>query len=81
MTASLVALSAVATLLLPFLIGLWIGHPAFAAAAFVALGLTLLLQQVRMQDGGEMLAGMTVAALLSAAAAAAGGAFRERGRQ
>lgn len=28
MTPTLLALSAVATLVLPFLIGMWIGHPA-----------------------------------------------------
>ena len=80
MTPSLLALSAVATLLLPFLIGLWIGHPAFAAAAFAALGVTLLLHQLRMEEGDEVLAGMVVASLLSALAAGAGGALRDRGR-
>lgn len=68
-------------MLLPFLIGLWIGHPAFAAAAFAALGVTPLLQQVRMEEGDEVLAGMVAASLLSALAAGAGGALRERARQ
>ncbi|MEX2194647.1 MAG: hypothetical protein WD844_05115 [Thermoleophilaceae bacterium] len=73
-------MSAVATLLLPFLIGLWIGHPAFAAAAFLALGVTLLIQQLRLEDGDELLAGMVLASLVSAVAAGFGGAMRERVR-
>ena len=81
MTLSLLALSAVATLVLPFLIGMWIGHPAFATAAFLALGVTLLLQQLRMTEGDEVLAGMVAASLLSALAAGVGGALRERVRQ
>ena len=81
MTPSLLALSAVATLVLPFLIGMWIGHPAFAAAAFLALGVTLLLQQLQMSEGDEVLAGMVAASLLSALAAGAGGMLRERVRQ
>jgi hypothetical protein len=79
-TPTLLALSAVATLLLPFLIGMWIGHPAFAAAAFLALGVTLLLQQLQMAEGDEVLAGMVAASLLSALAAGLGGALRERVR-
>lgn len=81
MTPALLALSAVATLVLPFLIGMWIGHPAFAAAAFLALGVTLVLQQLQMSEGDEVLAGMVAASLLSALSAGAGGMLRERVRQ
>lgn len=79
MTPSLLALSAVATLLLPFMIGWWIGHPAFAAAAFLALGVTLVIHQLRLDEPAP-LAGMATASLLSALAAGAGGALRERRR-
>lgn len=81
MTVSLLALSALATLVLPFLIGLWIGHPAFAAAAFAALGFTLAIHQLQMEEGGGLLAGMVFASMLSAVAAGLGGAVRERVRQ
>ena len=37
----------IATLVGPFLIGWWIGHPAFAAAAWGALGLTVLIRQAQ----------------------------------
>ena len=40
----IVAAIIIATLIGPFLIGWWIGHPAFAAAAWGALGLTVLLR-------------------------------------
>ena len=71
----------IATLIGPFLIGWWIGHPAFAAAAFGALGLTVLIAQLRLDTSeGAAFAWILVSTVLSAAAAGYGGRVRERQR-
>ena len=75
-----VAAVLIATLVGPYLIGWWIGHPTFAAAAFGALGVTVLIQQLRLDDGaseGPAVAWIFVATALSAAAAAYGAYRRE----
>ena len=78
----IVAAIVVATLIGPFLIGWWIGHPAFAAAAWGALGLTVLLAQFRVEDREpEAFAWIVVSTVLSAGAAYYGGLRRERKRQ
>jgi hypothetical protein len=72
-----------ATLVGPFLIGWWIGHPAFAAMAWGALGLTVLIRQLTLDDGsseGAPLAWIVVGSAVSAAAAAYGARVRERRR-
>ena len=75
----LVAAILVATLIGPFLIGWWIGHPAFAAAAWGALGLTVLIRQVQLDEGdGLAFLWIFVATLFSAGAAFYGGHVRER---
>ena len=51
----IVAAIVIATLIGPFLIGWWIGNPAFAAAAWGALGLTVLIRQAQL-DTSEGLA-------------------------
>ncbi len=72
----------IATLVGPFLIGWWIGHAAFAAAAWCALGLTVMLMQVRVENSeGEAFAWIAVSTVLSAGAAYYGGLRRERRRQ
>ena len=72
----------IATLVGPFLIGWWIGHPAFAAAAWGALGLTVLLAQFRVEDSEpEAFAWIVVSTVVSAGAAYYGGLRRERKRQ
>jgi hypothetical protein len=77
----IVAAIIIATLVGPFLIGWWIGHPAFAAAAWGALGLTILIRQVQV-DSSEGIAFLwiLVATLLSAGAAYYGGHRREERR-
>ena len=79
----LVAAIVLAMLVGPFLIGWWIGNPVFAAAAWGALGLTLLIMQFRVDDGspeGEVLLGILVGYAISAAAAGYGGHIREKRR-
>jgi hypothetical protein len=72
----------IATLVGPFLIGWWIGHPAFAAAAWGALGLTIFLMQFRVDDSEPAaFAWIAVSTVLSAGAAYYGGLRRERRRQ
>ena len=77
-----VAAIVIATLVGPFLIGWWIGHPAFAAAAWGALGLTVLIRQAQV-DTSEGLAFLwiIVASAISMAAAWYGALRRERSRQ
>lgn len=72
----------IATFVGPFLIGWWIGHPEFAAAAWGALGLTVLIAQLR-YDTSEPLAFLwiAVAGALSALSAWHGGRVRERKRE
>jgi hypothetical protein len=73
----------IATLVGPFLIGWWIGNPVFAAAAWGALGLTVLIGQFRIDDGspeGEVVLWILVAGAISAAAAGWGGRVREKQR-
>ena len=80
----LVAAILLATLVLPFLIGWWIGNPVFAAAAWGALGLTLLIRQLQIDDGGsegEPLLWIAVASAVSAGAAGYGGHVREKQRR
>jgi hypothetical protein len=72
-------------MLLPFLLGLWVGSGKFAAFAFAALGVTLLIRQVQLSDeAGEhtlpLMLGIVLAGTLSAASAYAGGVVRERRR-
>jgi len=77
----IVAAIIVATLAGPFLIGWWIGHPAFAAAAWAALGLTVLLAQLRVDDAApESFVWIALSTVLSAGAAYYGGLRRERRR-
>jgi hypothetical protein len=72
----------IATLVGPFLIGWWIGHPPFAAAAWGALGLTVLLMQFRVEDSEPaVFAWIVVSTALSMAAAWYGALRRERARQ
>ena len=72
----------IATLVGPFLIGWWIGHPGFAAAAWGALGLTVLITQAPLDDArGLAFAWIVVATALSMAAAWYGALRRERSRQ
>ena len=72
----------IATLIGPFLIGWWIGNPVFAAAAWGALGLTVLIRQLQL-DTSEGLAFLwiVVATAISMAAAYYGGLRRERSRE
>ena len=72
----------IATLVGPFLIGWWIGHPGFAAAAWGALGVTVLIRQAQL-DTSEGLAfvWIVVATVMSASAAWYGALRRERSRQ
>ena len=72
----------IATLIGPFLIGWWIGNPAFAAAAWGALGLTVLIRQAQVDTSqGLAFAWIVVATVISMAAAWYGGLRRERSRQ
>lgn len=78
-----VAAILLATLVGPFLIGWWIGNPVFAAGAWGALGLTLLIRQLQIDDGdseGLALLWIAIATAVSVAAAAYGGRVRERQR-
>lgn len=72
----------IATLIGPFLIGWWIGNPVFAAAAWGALGLTVLIRQAQF-DTSEGLAFLwiVVATAISMAAAWYGAFRRERSRE
>ena len=77
----IVAAIVIATLVGPFLIGWWIGNPVFAAAAWGALGLTVLISQFRIDDGspdGLVVLWILAASAISAAAAGYGGHVRER---
>ena len=79
----LVAAIAIAVFVGPFLIGWWIGNPVFAAGAWAALGLTVLIMQFRTDDGspdGEVLLGILVGYAISAVAAGYGGHIREKRR-
>jgi len=79
----LVAAILLATVVLPFLIGWWIGSPVFAAAAWGALGLTVLIRQLQVDDGaseGMPLLAIVVGSAISAAAAGYGGHVREKQR-
>ena len=79
----LVAAIALGTFILPFGIGWWIGNPVFAAGAWGALGLTVLIMQFRVDDGspeGEVLLGILVGYAISAVAAGYGGHLREKRR-
>ncbi|HYH58898.1 MAG TPA: hypothetical protein VD790_06715 [Thermoleophilaceae bacterium] len=75
-----VAAIVLATAVLPFLIGWWIGNPVFAAAAWGGLGLTLVIQQLTRGNGaeGEAVLGLVLGCGISAAAAAYGGHVREK---
>jgi hypothetical protein len=77
-----VAAIVLATAVGPFLIGWWIGHPAFAAAAWGALGLTVLIRQAQL-DTSEGLAfvWIVIATAVSMAAAWCGALRRERSRR
>ena len=78
----IVAAILIATLIGPFLIGWWIGNPAFAAAAWGALGLTVLIRQAQVDTSeGLAFAWIVVATVISMAAAWYGGLRRERSRQ
>ncbi|MGH2837815.1 MAG: hypothetical protein ACRDJY_05650 [Thermoleophilaceae bacterium] len=78
----IVAAIVIATLIGPFLIGWWIGHPVFAAVAWGALGLTVLLMQLRVEDPEpESFLWIVISTVVSAGAAFYGGLRRERRRQ
>lgn len=77
-----VAAILIATLIGPYLIGWWIGHPAFAAAAWGGLGMTILIMQLRVEDSEpEIYAYIVVSTVLSAGAAFYGALRRERKRE
>ncbi|MEA2386687.1 MAG: hypothetical protein QOJ22_861 [Thermoleophilaceae bacterium] len=83
MRVEIVSAIIIATLVGPFLIGWWIGNPVFAAAAWGALGLTLLIRQLTAGDGspeGALVLGIIVGSAISAGAAGYGGHVRERQR-
>jgi hypothetical protein len=72
----------IATLIGPFLIGWWIGNPVFAAAAWGALGLTVLIRQAQVDTSeGLAFAWIVLATVISMAAAWYGGLRRERSRE
>jgi hypothetical protein len=72
----------IATLVGPFLIGWWIGNPVFAAAAWGALGLTVLIRQLQVEDAeSETFGWIALSTVVSAGAAYYGGLRRERKRQ
>ena len=76
-----VAAILIATLVGPYLIGWWIGNPTFAAAAWGALGLTVLIRQLTLDDGssdGMAVLWIIVASTVSAGAAGYGGHRREK---
>ena len=77
----LVLVGLVAIVIGPFVIGLWIGNPLFAAAVFGALALTVLLGAISRGDAGnDPGAGLALSLLISAASAAAGGHVGARRR-
>lgn len=77
----IVAAVLIATLIGPFLIGWWIGHAGFAAAAWAALGVTVFLMQLRVDDAeGIVYLWIFVSTLLSVGSAYYGGLRRERKR-
>jgi hypothetical protein len=80
----LIVAALLATVVLPFGIGYWIGHGALAAAPFAALGATVLIRQAEIAAEEPTPAGLLVwiviSAALSAAAAFGGGRLRERHR-
>ena len=83
MRVDLVAAILLGTFILPFLIGWWIGNPVFAAAAWGALGLTVLISQLRRDDGsseGLVLLWILIGSAISAGAAGYGGHVREKQR-
>lgn len=81
MSMDLAAAILLATVVGPFLIGWWIGHPGFAAAAWGALGLTVLIRQLSLDpDEGAALLWIVVASTISAAAAWYGATRREQKR-
>jgi hypothetical protein len=81
----LVAAIALGTFILPFLIGWWIGNAVFAAAAWGALGLTLMIRQLQLDDAGDdqglLLLSLAVGSAVSAACAGYGGHVREKQRR
>jgi hypothetical protein len=81
-TLSLFAAAAIAVVALPFALGYWIGQPVFAAAPFAALGLTVLIRQLQLDNEpdvtGKLVAGIFLSTAISAVAAYAGGRVRER---
>jgi hypothetical protein len=82
--SSLLLWAFVAAVVLPLALGFWVGHGPFAAVAFLALGVTLLLRQLQLDQGdssGPAVLGIAGTSLLSAAAAYVGGRLRERRRQ
>jgi hypothetical protein len=70
-----------AFLVLPFGLGYLLGHGAYAAAVFVALGLTTLTLQATGGGDGEVMPAFAFGLILSAAPAFAGGLLRERRRE
>jgi hypothetical protein len=72
-----------AVVILPFVLGDWVGHPWFAGAAFGALALTVLLEASGTDSGAPegFAAGMALGLVVSAASAAAGGWVRARQRR
>jgi hypothetical protein len=74
--AEIVATWIVATLLLPFGIGYVLGHAGFAAAAFVALGLSTLLLSLQAGDA-QVMQGMGLSFVISGVPAYFGGRARE----
>jgi hypothetical protein len=74
-----------AIVVLPFGMGYWIGHGAFAAVPFAALGVTLLIRQAEItreeSTPHELLLGIVLSTTISAMAAFAGGRLRERHRE
>lgn len=71
-----------AVVVLPFVLGYWVGHPWFAGAAFGALALTVLLRATGDSGAPEgFAAGMALGLFASAASAAAGGWLRARQRR
>jgi hypothetical protein len=73
----------IATLVLPFLLGYWVGHPGFAALAFLALGLTVLVRQLEAGTGDAgkgMLLAIVLSSAISAGAASLGGMAHDRAR-
>ena len=78
----LIAGTILATIVVPFLIGYWIGHAEAAAVAFGALGVTILFRQasIPVPDAfaGKLIAGILISTALSATSAYYGGRARTR---